>query len=204
MFLFLLFLHFHSCSSFFPVPLIHLLYSLFYLFSLGDDTKWPSRVDVSLNPNTINLSPETDNCPSWISGRERMTVENISRSISTKECCRPRRGLNPRPPGLQSDGASNWATEAPPSSILQLHIYGNRKVNIRKPTFEHVHPAEIQINLCICIGWSESLLGTFWIASDVKFLHADNKEIKKLYTMCISSRKHTHRYIILTPFKLFI
>ena len=41
-----------------------------------------------------------------------MTVENISRSISTKECCRPRRGLNLRPPGLQSDGASNWATEA--------------------------------------------------------------------------------------------
>ena len=58
------------------------------------------------------LSPETDNCPSWISGRERMTVENISWSISTKECCRPRQGLNPRPPGLQSDGASNWATEA--------------------------------------------------------------------------------------------
>ena len=33
MFLFLLFLHFHSCSSFFPVPLFYLLYSLFYLFS---------------------------------------------------------------------------------------------------------------------------------------------------------------------------
>ena len=33
MFLFLLFLHFHSCSSFFPVPLFHLLYYLFYLFS---------------------------------------------------------------------------------------------------------------------------------------------------------------------------
>ena len=32
------------------------------------------------------LSPETDNCPSWISGRERMTVENISWSISMKEC----------------------------------------------------------------------------------------------------------------------
>ena len=58
------------------------------------------------------LSPETDNCPSWISDRERMTVENISQSISTKGCCRPRRGLNPRPPGLQSDSASNWATEA--------------------------------------------------------------------------------------------
>ena len=56
MFLFLLFLHFHSCSSFFPVPLFHLLLSLLSLFSfsLGDDTKWPTRVDVSLNPNTIS------------------------------------------------------------------------------------------------------------------------------------------------------
>ena len=42
MFLFLLFLHFYSCSSFIPVPLFHLLYYLFYLFSpflLGNDTK---------------------------------------------------------------------------------------------------------------------------------------------------------------------
>ena len=46
------------------------------------------------------LSPETDNCPSWISWRERMAIENISWSISTKECCWPQRGLNPRPPGL--------------------------------------------------------------------------------------------------------
>ena len=58
------------------------------------------------------LSPETYNCPYWISGRERMTVENTSWSSSTKECCRPRRGLNPWPPGLQSDSASNWHTEA--------------------------------------------------------------------------------------------
>ena len=33
MFLFLLFPHFHSCSSFFPVPIFHLFYYLFYLFS---------------------------------------------------------------------------------------------------------------------------------------------------------------------------
>ena len=64
------------------------------------------------------LSRETDNCPSWISGRERMTAENISWSISTTECCRPRRGLNPRPPGLQSDSASNWATEAGYSGLV--------------------------------------------------------------------------------------
>ena len=48
------------------------------------------------------LSLETDNCPSWISGRERRTVENISRSISMKECCWPRRRSNLQPPGLQS------------------------------------------------------------------------------------------------------
>ena len=33
MFLFLLFLHFHSRSSFFPVLLFYLFYCLFYLFS---------------------------------------------------------------------------------------------------------------------------------------------------------------------------
>ena len=33
MFLFLLFLHFHSCSTFFPVLLFHLFYCLFYFFS---------------------------------------------------------------------------------------------------------------------------------------------------------------------------
>ena len=33
MFLFLLFLHVHSCSSFFPVPLFHLFCYLFCLFS---------------------------------------------------------------------------------------------------------------------------------------------------------------------------
>ena len=58
--LFLLFLLFHSCSYFFPVSLFYLLYYLFYLFFslyLGDDTKWPTRVDVSLDPNTINQSP---------------------------------------------------------------------------------------------------------------------------------------------------
>ena len=56
MLLFLLFLHFLSFPSFFTIPLFHLIYYLFYLFtlSLGDDTKWPTRVDVSLNTNTIN------------------------------------------------------------------------------------------------------------------------------------------------------
>ena len=34
------------------------------------------------------LTSETDNCPSWISGRERMTIESTSWSVFTKECCR--------------------------------------------------------------------------------------------------------------------
>ena len=68
------------------------------------------------------LSPETDNCLSWISGRERLTVENISWSNSTKECCRPRRGLNPRPPGLQSDGTSKWATEAGLDALIKYWV----------------------------------------------------------------------------------
>ena len=59
MFLFLLFLQFHSCFCFF---LAHgsLSSPLLYLFSLslGDNTKWPTRVDVSLNPNAINIDPD--------------------------------------------------------------------------------------------------------------------------------------------------
>ena len=30
--------------------------------------------------------PETDNCPSWITGRETMIIKNISGSISMREC----------------------------------------------------------------------------------------------------------------------
>ena len=62
-----------------------------------------------------------------------MTVENISWSISTKECCRPRRGLNPRPPGLQSDGASNWATEA--GFLLFIDRLTNISINCASPKY---------------------------------------------------------------------
>ena len=42
---------------------------------------------LAVNQYYAHSFPDTDNCPSWISGRERMTAENISWSISTKECC---------------------------------------------------------------------------------------------------------------------
>ena len=66
------------------------------------------------------LSPETDNCPSWISGRKRMTVENISWSISTKEYCRPRQELNPRPP-VSSRTAHPTEPPRPRYSSLNMH-----------------------------------------------------------------------------------
>ena len=60
MFLLLLFHHFHSCSSFFLVPHLHLFYYLFYLFSLflGGTT----------NSNTINLPiPKLEKWYLWTS-----------------------------------------------------------------------------------------------------------------------------------------
>ena len=38
------------------------------------------------------LSPKTDNCPSWISRRERMTLEKYFLINLHKECCIPGRG----------------------------------------------------------------------------------------------------------------
>ena len=84
MFLFLLFLHFHSCSSFFPVPLFHLfcyLFCRFFSLSLGDDTKWPTRVDVSLNPNTINQYISHFSLMYWLSRYlDPVTLAYISHS----------------------------------------------------------------------------------------------------------------------------
>ena len=48
------------------------------------------------------LTPVTDNCPSWISGRERIAVQIISWPISKKECCRTW-GLNPRPSAYRAN-----------------------------------------------------------------------------------------------------
>ena len=59
--------------------------------------------------------------------------------------------------------------------------------NIRKHTFGHVSPVKIQISLNILV-WSESSLGTFWIAKDAKFLHSGNKDSDQTAWMCILIR----------------
>ena len=59
---FYFFCFFHSCSSFFPVPVFHLLYYLLYFFSpfLWEMTQNdPQKFDMSLNPNTINCPSST-------------------------------------------------------------------------------------------------------------------------------------------------
>ena len=69
-FLLLLFLHFHSCSSFSTVTLSSPQLSLLSLFSLylGDDTKWPTRVDVSLNPNAFkHFANDQEHIFAWCS-----------------------------------------------------------------------------------------------------------------------------------------
>ena len=105
------------------------------------------------------LSPETDNCPSWISRRERMTVENISWSISMKECCRPRRGLNPRPPGHQSDGASNWATEAGLEDKGKCHIFKQPNFSTEQHGLNYLtegDPRNIHVKYWLCWGLTTS------------------------------------------------
>ena len=60
-FLFLLFCHFLSFSSFSPIPLFHSTIASLFSLPLGDDIKWPTRIDVSLNPKTINQYWELQN-----------------------------------------------------------------------------------------------------------------------------------------------
>ena len=48
-----------------------------------------------------SVRQETDKCPSSISGRERMTAQNISKSISTKKFCRTPRRSKRQPPNNQ-------------------------------------------------------------------------------------------------------
>ena len=87
-FLFLLFLHFHVCFSFFPIPLFHLYY-LFYLFStfLWEMTQNDPQVDVSLNPNTINqtvhhVSTRSDeNCWRSYPGNKRQKSEKSLKNV---------------------------------------------------------------------------------------------------------------------------
>ena len=71
---------------------------------------WASLID-SFIPVLL-----ANNCPAWISGRERMTVEIISWPISTKECCQLWRS-NRLPGGRTSDRAT-----APGRNVVDFYV----------------------------------------------------------------------------------
>ena len=121
------------------------------------------------------LSPETDNCPSWISGRERMTVENNLWSISTKECYRPRRGLNPRPPGPQSylrTCARGEDSDQPAYSRSLIRFFterildngdsNQRRLFGQRRLLSDYADAQADLNL----RWAHRLAGTFSVITD--------------------------------------
>ena len=117
-------------------------------------------------PELVHLfSPEIDNCPSWISEKERMTVENIPWSISANECCWIRRMSVPQPSDHQSDAQ---LTEPPRwclQSIPYLHapkIFGQTVLSLkcrsRSNAAEHgtwstlfaTDPAALTFITCYC------------------------------------------------------
>ena len=68
-----------------------------------------------------------------------------------------------------------------------MHIFGKpvlinsyMSFDVRERTFGHVRTAKIQIRLRFRAVWSESSLDAFWIAKDVKFLHAYNEDSDQL------------------------
>ena len=56
------------------------------------------------------------------------------------------------------------------------HITTHLNRNVRQRTFVNVRPVRIQISLRVRADWSESSLGSFWIAKDAKFLRAYNED----------------------------
>ena len=73
------------------------------------------------------LSPATENCPTWISVRERMAIDMISWPISTTEYSQTG-GSNPLPPDFQSKA---HPTESGKSHVFYIcflpNVYGNLK-----------------------------------------------------------------------------
>ena len=82
-----------------------------------------------------------------------------------------------------------------------FNVYLSR--NVRKRTFEYVRPANIQIGLSIRAAWSESSLGTFWVAKDAKFLHAENEDSDQTARMRSLIRVFVERISLKVRFPTF-
>ena len=133
------------------------------------------------------LLPESDNCPSCISRRERITTENISWSNLQESMLATWQESNPQPPDHQLDAhpmepprLEKMAKNLPSISIplkrsLQNkcdrpgHSHSHYLIRVfsvcwymsqrkTKPTTILVRPVKTQISLRICAVWSESSL----------------------------------------------
>ena len=113
----------HGSHSGFPIRTILAIFDLQITLILCVEVLWPVNPNGSYQAWSVYLttlllaglvlrqltsivhilSPETDNCISWISRRERMTVENSSWSNLHERMLPTWRGSNPQPPDRQSD-----------------------------------------------------------------------------------------------------
>ena len=110
---------------------------ILYVFGLPNHTFSGQAWSSKLLTSTVHiLSPETDNCPSWISGRERMTLENISWSNLQERMLPTRRGLNPQPSDHESDA---HPTEPPIMLVLQSEQVHCTIVKVNVLKFETVY-----------------------------------------------------------------
>ena len=138
-------------------------------------------------------SPVTDNCPSWISERERKTVENIPWSNLHERMLPDPAGVEPATSWSPVGRASNWVIGQ--QSVSNV-IWAAKSENV--PSY--MRPLKIQISLRIRAVWSESSLGEFLIAKDAKFLRAE-KETDQTAQMCrliwlFAGRMHVRRYTL--------
>ena len=104
------------------------------------------------------------------------------------------------------DGKTNtqtyvWTDKRKSKNYIPPYVGGINIMsrNVRKHIFRYAHPAKIQINLCIRALWSESSLGTFWIAKDAKFLHADNEA----FNIGLNKRGYQVNRFLISSQKLF-
>ena len=89
------------------------------------------------------LSPETANCPSWISGREWPCAENITWSIrqsSRKNAVDPA-GVYPAISWPRVRRTSNWASKTGAPSVNNPKSYSAGKCKLRLDTNNKEHSA---------------------------------------------------------------
>ena len=121
------------------------------------------------------ISQVTDKFPSWISGRERMTIEKISWSISMKEWCRTG-AAKLRPPNHQS---GTYLTELPSQAYMDPALDSSNSIIIKRfwckfHCLRYFRLPIIHVIVCVVIVLCDPLFYEFsmeiWVVSCCGFL----------------------------------